>query len=45
MYECLNNNGCVFIRSWLDCEHYIILTKLDNRYAYIFDSYYLDKDY
>lgn len=41
--NCLNNNGCVFIRCWQLCEHYIIITRIDKNYAYIFDPYYLDK--
>lgn len=45
MKECLKNNGCIFSRCWQTCEHYIIITKIDKKYAYIFDSYYLDKKY
>lgn len=41
--RCLDKKGCVFLRCWQLCEHYVILTKLDKKYAYIFDSYYLDK--
>lgn len=41
--ECLNNNGCIFIRCWQSTEHYVIITKIDKKYVYIFDSYYLDK--
>ena len=26
-------------------EHYVIITKRDKKYFYIFDPYYLDKDY
>lgn len=44
MLNCLNNKGCVFARSWQDCEHYIIITKIDKKFAYIFDPYYLDKN-
>lgn len=42
--NCLNNNGCVFIRCWQACEHYAIITKINNKYAYIFDPYYLEKE-
>jgi hypothetical protein len=44
MVDCLQHNGCVFINCWQLCEHYVIITKIDKKYAYIFDSYYLDKD-
>ena len=41
--RCLNKNGCIFARCWQECEHYVIITKIDQNYAYIFDPYYLDK--
>ena len=42
--ECLDNFGCVFIRCWQFTEHYVIITKIDKKNAYIFDPYYLDKN-
>jgi len=42
--NCLNNNGCVFIRCWQTCEHYVIMTKIKNKKVYIFDPYYLEKE-
>lgn len=46
MYECLNNQGCIFLRCWQTIEHYVIITKMDKKYAYNFDLYYLDpKEY
>lgn len=42
--KCISNKGCVFVRSWLEGEHYIIITKIDSKCAYIFDPYYLDKN-
>ena len=42
--ECLKNNGCIFVRCWQLCEHYVIITKIDENYAYIFDPYYLDEN-
>ena len=42
--ECLDNFGCVFIRCWQLTEHYVIITKIDKKNAYIFDPYYLDKN-
>lgn len=41
--NCLDKNGCVFIRCWQECEHYALLTKIDKKHVYIFDPYYLDK--
>ncbi|MDD2378208.1 MAG: hypothetical protein PHD10_05000 [Bacilli bacterium] len=43
--RCLDQNGVVFIRCWQLCEHYVIITKIDDNDAYIFDSYYLDENY
>lgn len=42
--ECLNDNGCVFIRTYLETGHYVIITKIKDDKVYIFDPYYLDKD-
>lgn len=44
MVECLNNKGCIFTRCWQTGEHYVIITKIDKKYAYIFDPYYFDKN-
>lgn len=44
MEECLKKGGCVFLRCWQECEHYVIATKIDRKTAYIFDPYYLDKN-
>ncbi len=43
--ECLKNNGVVFIRCFQECEHYVIITKIGLKYAYIFDSYYVKSGY
>lgn len=43
LVNCLNNNGCVFIRCWQGCEHYVIITKINSKNCYIFDPYYLNK--
>lgn len=43
MINCIKNKGCVFVRCWQECEHYVIITKIDKKFAYIFDPYYLDK--
>lgn len=43
--NCIDNKGVVFLRTYLDCEHYVIVTNIDKENVYIFDSYYLDADY
>ena len=43
--ECIKNGGVVFIRVWQTCQHYVILTGIDDCNAYIFDSYYFDEGY
>lgn len=43
VYNCIKNNGVCYIRSWLKDEHYILITKINKKYAYIFDPYYLNK--
>lgn len=41
--NCMNSGGVVLARLWLEQdEHYVIITKLDNESAYIFDPYYVD---
>ena len=45
MLECLEADGVVFVRCWQRCQHYVIITKIKDDQAYIFDSYYLPKDY
>lgn len=32
MQQCLNQGGCVFARCWMECEHYVVITKLDKKY-------------
>lgn len=43
--EILDKNGVAIARCWQESEHYVIITKIDDYFAYIFDPYYLDKDY
>lgn len=43
--ECIKNKGCVFVRVMMGVEHYVIITDIDSKYAYIFDPYYLPKKY
>ena len=41
----IRNNGVAILRVYQDCEHYCLLTGLDDKYAYIFDPYYLNINY
>lgn len=43
MIKCLQNDGCVFVRTWQKCEHYVIITKINKNSVYIFDPYYMEK--
>ena len=45
MKETLDKQGVVIARCWQESEHYVLITKIDDYFAYIFDPYYLDKDY
>jgi hypothetical protein len=45
MKETLNNKGVIIARCWQGCEHYVLITKIDDAFAYIFDPYYLEEDY
>lgn len=41
----INSGGVAIPRVWQTCEHYILVTKIDQNYVYIFDPYLFDKDY
>ena len=45
MIKTLNEKGVIIARCWQDTEHYVLITKIDNSFAYIFDPYYLEEDY
>ena len=45
MRNSLNNNGVIIARCWQSTEHYVLITKIDDNFAYIFDPYYLKDDY
>ena len=44
MTKCIEQGGCAFVRCWQCEEHYVIITKIDRKFAYIFDPYYMEKD-
>lgn len=37
---CLKNGGCVNLRTYQGCDHYVTITKIDENFVYIFDPYY-----
>lgn len=45
MKASLDNNGVIIARCYQDSEHYVLITKIDDNFAYIFDPYYLEEDY
>ena len=45
MKETVDNNGVIIARCWQDVEHYVLITKIDDNFAYIFDPYHLEADY
>ena len=45
MKKTVDNNGVIIARCFQDVEHYVLITKIDENFAYIFDPYYLEEDY
>ncbi len=45
MIKCLDKKGVIIARCWQDTEHYVLITKIDENFVYIFDPYYLTEDY
>lgn len=45
MKKALEDNGVIIARCWQDTEHYVLITKIDDNFVYIFDPYYLEEDY
>ncbi len=43
--DVINNGGVAILSMYQDCEHYCLLTKIDDEYAYLFDPYYLNINY
>lgn len=43
--KCLDNGGVAIARCFQESEHYVLITKIDDTFAYIFDPYYLTEDY
>ena len=45
MKKTVDNKGVIIARCWQNTEHYVIIKKIDENFAYIFDPYYLEEDY
>ena len=45
MKKTVDNNGVIIARCFQDVEHYVLITKIDDNFAYIFDPYYLEEDH
>lgn len=43
--ETLRNGGVAIAYCWQSNEHYVLITKMDDMFTYIFDPYYFEKDY
>ena len=43
--EKINEGAVAIIRLYQEVEHYCLLTKIDDEYAYLFDPYYLNINY
>lgn len=41
----INKGAVAILRLYQDVEHYCLLTKIDDEYAYLFDPYYLNINY
>ena len=37
---CIKDGGCVNLRTYQGCEHYVTITNIDEDFVYIFDPYY-----
>lgn len=44
IYTSLKYKGIVLLRTRLGCEHYILITKMDQNYIYAWDPYYLENE-
>ncbi len=42
LINCIKDGGCVLARCYQEGEHYVIITGIDDKFAYIFDPYYLE---
>ena len=45
MKICLEEGGVIIARCYQDEEHYVLITKIDDYFVYLFDPYYIEEDY
>lgn len=45
MRECLEAGGVIVARCYQEEEHYVLITKIDDYFAYLFDPYYVEKEH
>ena len=45
MRRVLDEGGVIIARCWHEGEHYVLITKIDDNFAYIFDPYYFEKEH
>lgn len=45
MKNCISKNGVAISRLFQECDHYALVTDIDDNFVYLFDPYYLDKTY
>lgn len=45
IYHNMNSNSVILLRTYLVDEHYVLITKIDNDFIYMFDPYYVDINY
>lgn len=45
MRKVLDEGGVIIARCWHEGEHYVLITKIDDNFAYIFDPYYFEKEH
>ena len=43
--KCLKKKGCVVLRTYQNCEHYCLITGIDNDFVYLWHPYYIEEKY
>jgi hypothetical protein len=43
--KALDEGGVAIARCWQNTEHYVLITKISDDFVYLFDPYYLDKNF
>ena len=45
MRDWINSGGVIVARCYQEQEHYVLITKIDDYFTYLFDPYYFNEDY